>query len=109
MEILHGLAHEGLAISIITYGEILEGVYYGNATAQSERDFRAFLRWVDRLPLNEVIFERSARERGQLRQRGRLIGDLDLLIASTALEHDLVLVTRNRRPFERIPDLRLYD
>jgi predicted nucleic acid-binding protein len=33
---------------------------------------------------------------------------MDLLIAATALDHDLTLVTRNRRHFERIPDLTLY-
>lgn len=38
---------------------------------------------------------------------GNLIPDLDLLIASTALEHALVLLTRNRRHFQRIPQLRL--
>jgi predicted nucleic acid-binding protein len=37
-----------------------------------------------------------------------LIPDVDLLIAATALEEDLTLVTRNTRHFERIPDLKLY-
>lgn len=35
-----------------------------------------------------------------------LIGDIDTLIAATALEHGLTLVTTDR-DFERIPDLRL--
>ena len=43
-----------------------------------------------------------------LRRQGQLIPDLDLLIAATALAHDLTLVTRNRHHFERIPDLRLH-
>jgi predicted nucleic acid-binding protein len=98
-----------LSISVVTYGEILEGIYYGSAPEEHERDFRTLLQGVDRVPLSDSIFERFARLRGQLRQRGRLIGDLDLLIAATALEHDLVLVTRNRRHFDRIPDLRLYE
>jgi len=37
-----------------------------------------------------------------------MIGDFDILIAATALHHDLTLVTRNRRHFERIPNLALY-
>jgi predicted nucleic acid-binding protein len=36
-----------------------------------------------------------------------LIPDMDLLIAATALEHDLTLVTRNLSHFSRIPELRL--
>jgi tRNA(fMet)-specific endonuclease VapC len=32
---------------------------------------------------------------------------MDLLIAATALEHDLTLVTRNQRHFARIPGLQI--
>jgi predicted nucleic acid-binding protein len=49
-----------------------------------------------------------ARTRAGLRARGILIPDLDLLIAATALEHDLTLLTRNRRHFDRITGLKLY-
>ncbi|MEW6431913.1 MAG: type II toxin-antitoxin system VapC family toxin [Myxococcota bacterium] len=35
------------------------------------------------------------------------IGPNDLMIASSALAHDLVLVTRNDREFSRVPGLRL--
>lgn len=52
--------------------------------------------------------ERFAGIRGDLRRRGQLIPDLDLLIAATALHHDLTLLTRNVRHFDRIPELRLY-
>ena len=34
-----------------------------------------------------------------------MIGDMDLLIAATAIRHDLTLLTNNRRHFERIPSL----
>jgi predicted nucleic acid-binding protein len=37
-----------------------------------------------------------------------MIGDPDLLIAATAVRRDLILITRNTRHFERIPDLKLY-
>ncbi len=46
--------------------------------------------------------------RADLRRRGQLIPDLDLLIAATALSHDLALLTRNVRHFARIPGLRIY-
>jgi tRNA(fMet)-specific endonuclease VapC len=46
--------------------------------------------------------------RGDLKRRGLTIGDFDILIAATALHHDLTLVTRNRRHVSRIPDLQLY-
>lgn len=58
------------------------------------------------------ILEEFARIRGELRAKGQLIGDLDLLIAATALHHDLSLLIRNTRHsgalWARIPDLKLY-
>ena len=44
----------------------------------------------------------SERERA-----GLLLRDLDILIAATALEHDLTLLIRSRRPCDQIPDLKL--
>ena len=57
---------------------------------------------------DRTILKRFARLRGQLRAQGQLIGDLDLLIAATALYYDLTLVTHNTRHFSRITDLKLY-
>jgi tRNA(fMet)-specific endonuclease VapC len=51
---------------------------------------------------------RFARIRGDLRARGLTIGDNDVMIAATALQHDLTLVSRNRTHFARISDLNLY-
>ncbi len=47
------------------------------------------------------------RERGRLRYSGKTVGDFDLLIAASALRHDLTLLTNNRRHFEQIEGLRL--
>ncbi len=52
--------------------------------------------------------ERFAELRAYLRRRGQLIPDFDLLIGATALQHNLTLLTFNRRDFERIPHLALY-
>jgi predicted nucleic acid-binding protein len=39
-------------------------------------------------------------------RRGRLIGDIDTLIAATALEYDLTVVTIDP-DFQRVPDLKV--
>lgn len=108
MSLLTSFANEGLAISIITFGEIYEGIYYGRDVHVHEQGFRRFLRWVPILPLNQAVMRRFARIRGDLRRKGELIGDPDLLIAATALHHDLAMVTRNTRHFARIAELKLY-
>jgi hypothetical protein len=45
---------------------------------------------------------------GQLERQGQVIGDMDALIASTALEQDEVLVARNTSHFQRVPSLQAY-
>jgi tRNA(fMet)-specific endonuclease VapC len=108
VDLIARLGEEGLAISMITFGEIYEGIFYGGNPRENERGFLQFLRFVDVLPLNRLVMKRFARIRGELRHRGQLIGDPDLLIAATALQHDLTLMTRNLSHFQRVPELKLY-
>ena len=106
VSLLTSVWQDGIAISLITLGEIYEGIYYGRDPQRSEAVFRQFLRSVDVLPLNRSIMQRSARIRGDLRQRGQLIGDPDILIAATALYHNLTLLTRNKKHYQRVPLLK---
>jgi tRNA(fMet)-specific endonuclease VapC len=75
---------------------------------------------VDRIE-NELLpdvfvldFERACaiefgRLRGDLLRRGIAVSRSDLLIAATAIVHDLTLVSHNTRDFKRIPGLMLDD
>lgn len=45
--------------------------------------------------------------RWQLESKGQKIGDMDMFIAATALEEELILVTGNTDHFSRIPDLKI--
>jgi tRNA(fMet)-specific endonuclease VapC len=103
------LAPAGLAISIITYGELYEGAAFAHNPEPALAGLRAFLQGKPVLPLTQPIMERFARIRGSLPRLARQqIGDLDILIAATCLEHELTLLTRNRKDFQHIPDLKLY-
>jgi tRNA(fMet)-specific endonuclease VapC len=106
--LLDDLFEEGLAISVITFGEVYEGIYYGTDPQHNEVIFRKFLRGVRVLGITRPIARRFALIRGKLRAEGQLISQPDILIAATALQYDLTLVTRNLSDFERIPDLKLY-
>jgi predicted nucleic acid-binding protein len=108
VQIVSTLRDQGLAISLVTYGEIYEGIYGSRDPRASEQVFVQFVRGVDVLPLTRPIMQRFARVRGELRRAGMIIGDFDLLIAATALHHKLTVVTRNVRHFQRIPELALY-
>jgi len=97
-----------VAVSVVTVGEILE-IAFNSPNPQAHLDrFRDFVGGTTMLPVTEPIMVRFAEIRAHLRRRGELISDFDIIIGATALEHDLVVLTRNERHFSRIPDLRLY-
>ena len=73
--------------------------------ATDERVLRRLPVGVEVVDLDEETCRIFAGERARLRSAGMLIGDMDLLIASTALRHGLTLLTNNRRHFERIEGL----
>lgn len=108
ISLLKRLGPSGLAISLITYGEIYDGIYYGRDPQEHEAVFGQFLQAVTVVPLTESIMQHFARIRGHLRRTGNIIGDTDILIAATAIHHSLILVTRNLRHFRRVPALTLY-
>lgn len=105
VERLEVLKHEGLGMSIVSLAELYEGIYYSRNPDQNEQGLRNFLRGVDMIGLDEEISKTFGRERARLRTAGMMIGDFDLLIAATALQYDLTLLTNNRRHFERIQGL----
>ena len=59
------------------------------------------------LPFDADSARQAAKARAHLERQGTPIGNVDTLIAGIALAHDLTLVTRNTREFERVPGLRV--
>lgn len=108
VDLLNNLSPHGMAISVLTYGEVLDGIYFGRDPVGNEAAFRDFLEPVDILPLSIRVAERFARLRGELRRTGLIIGDMDLLIGATAIEGNHSLVTRNLGHYDRLPGLTLY-
>jgi tRNA(fMet)-specific endonuclease VapC len=57
------------------------------------------------LPYDEWSARRFGQLKAQLEQAGEVIGDLDLQIASIALDQDATLVTHNQKHFSRLANL----
>lgn len=109
-ELLDMLADSALCISIITYMETYQGVLRSTHRHESQEQFEAFVAVVPALPLSEEVSHRCAELRETLRAQGRRVRAraLDLIIAASALENNLILVTRNTRDYADIPGLRLH-
>ena len=102
-ETINRLSADGVAVSSITVGELYDGAIGSADSMATLMSLRRFLTAFPVLSLNDAIMERIAQPRVPLRRQGLLIPDLDLLA------YDLTLLTRNRRHFWRIPDLKLYE
>jgi predicted nucleic acid-binding protein len=84
-----------LACSTITRCELFAG-------RDKPEVLRRLLKRMLELPVDSAIAER-----GGVLKRTCQLATPDALIAATALEHDLPLMTRNRRRFERVAGLEL--
>lgn len=109
-QIVVPLLPAGGFVSVISYIEVLHGVLAGPDPIAMEAALDGFL---DDVPLRSVspaIARRCARLRNDLARRGRRVRQrgLDLVVAATALEHGLTLVTRNKADYHDIPGLSLY-
>jgi toxin FitB len=81
-------------ISVVTRCELFAGRNTNEPTLQRTLDL------IDELPVDRVIAESAGRIR-----RTTQLDTPDALIAATALEHGLPVMTRNRRHFERVANL----
>ena len=98
--------HDLIEISIITYYEILGGLLAKNALKQLSI-FEDFV--IDNLviPMTDNSAKISAELYSTLRQSGKPVDDIDLLIAGIAIDNELTLVTNNESHFNRIPGLKI--
>lgn len=108
LALVERLREHGLAVSVVTVAEVFDGAYGWPDPAAQPVSYRRYLSGFTVLDVTEPVASVFAGTRALLRQQGNLIPDMDLLIAATALVHDLTLVTRNARHFGRVPGLTLY-
>lgn len=101
---LRDVAGSHVFVSLITIGELYERAFVSANPQAHLRDLRQFMAPHRHLGLSDPIMERFAETRATLRRRGQIIPDFDILIAATALHHDLTVLTFNLRHFERVPD-----
>lgn len=99
-------AQPQFTISIITRYEILRGLKAKNAVVQLAK-FELLCASTQILPLTDAIIIRAADIYAHLHQRGEIIGDADILIAATAIEHGFILATNNENHHDRIAGVRI--
>jgi tRNA(fMet)-specific endonuclease VapC len=98
--------HQCFTFSAITLYEIERGLLARRAMRLLAQ-FDELVRSSTVLPVSIPVLRRAARLWANAKSGGQPQNDADLLIAATALEHGLSLVTGNRRHFDWIAALQL--
>lgn len=97
---------QNCAISEITLAEL----YFG---AENSSNPQKNIKLIDSLSAHITILpifggiESYAKEKVRLRKQGKMISDFDLLIGSTAVAYELIMVTENTKEFERISNIQI--
>ena len=95
------------SISVITYGELVFGA---RKSRHIEKNLAVTYRIAELFPVIDIdksIMDVFGEIKSSLEMRGSIIEDMDILIAATALSHNLILVTNNVKHFKKIKDLRM--
>jgi predicted nucleic acid-binding protein len=100
------LARHELATSLLVYAEVVEALRSRATFPALHERLRNLLVEIQPLQLDYPVLDRYSLIRRQLRppHGPGLIGDIDTLIAATAIENNLTIVTCDT-DFARVPDL----
>jgi len=103
----HIPADEELSLSAVSVAELTHGAWRSAHREDNLARLEVLLAAVTVLPFDEASARRFGKLKAELETRGEPLDDLDLEIASIALENNLTLVTNNTDHFKRIKGLEL--
>ena len=96
------------AISEITIAELFYGAEKSDYPEDNYRLINDFIDEITIIPIYNSI-QIFGKEKARLHKLGKIISDFDLLIGSTAIANDLIMVTHNIKEFKRLEYIRLED
>jgi len=105
IERMKQVSGDDLAISSITFYELVYGAKRCAREREELRKIQVFTQHIHQLAFGPQTALHAAGIRRVLEERGEGIGPMDTLIAATAMESKLILVTGNQKEFSPVPGL----
>jgi tRNA(fMet)-specific endonuclease VapC len=103
----YSVGRNNLYISSITVAELEFGVAKSSQSEKNAEALKKFLSELQTVDFDPAAAREYGRIRALLEKNGSPIGSNDMLIASTAISRDFVLVTNNEREFRRVEKLKI--
>lgn len=94
-----------LGITAISVGELVHGATKSQKAADNLARLDVLLAALTILPYDEYSARHFGQLKAQLEQAGEVISDLDLQIASIALDQNATLVTHNQKHYSKLTKL----
>ncbi|MDD3609348.1 MAG: tRNA(fMet)-specific endonuclease VapC [Halothiobacillaceae bacterium] len=98
-----------MCISTVTLMELIYGAEKSSAPVRNLEVIEGFIARLDVLDYDTTAANHTGQIRAELARQGTPIGPYDPMIAGHARSRGLILVSNNRRGFERVEGLRLED
>ncbi len=98
-----------LHISVATLGELYTWTLRANASPRRAQGLLDLLRDVTVLDATPAVARKFGETEAVLLDQGLAVTEFDLLIAATALSHNLALITHNVQDFQHVPGLTVVD
>ncbi|MEA3266766.1 MAG: type II toxin-antitoxin system VapC family toxin [Candidatus Fermentibacteria bacterium] len=95
------------SISVVTYGELVYGACKSQSVTANQAKIHRLAEIFPIINISSSVMETFGELKASLEQSGKIIDDMNLIIASTAITHNLVLVTNNEKHFRRIEGLEI--
>ncbi|MBD9092400.1 MAG: type II toxin-antitoxin system VapC family toxin [Bacteroides oleiciplenus] len=105
-EQLQRVGWDNCCISEMTVAELLYGAECSNEVEENKKEVISFCADIEIIPVGLALSE-YAYQKAKLRKKGTLIDDLDLLIGSTAVATDCIMVTENVKHLNRIENIQI--
>jgi predicted nucleic acid-binding protein len=99
----------GLHISTVTLAELTMWLLRRNTPAKYMQEFAGFQQQIHLLDVDSAAAQKAGEVGAGLLDSGLTVATPDLLIAATALVHNLTLVTHNTQDYVNVPGLPLVD
>lgn len=98
---------ENIAIASVTLCEMFRGAYKTSNPEKALFLIRSLIGNYRTLPLDEKCAEIFGIDFNKLEKMGKQTQIFDLMLASVAKRNGLIVVTRDRKHFENVPDLKM--